>query len=161
MSTEEQKEHAATFAMFEPTRLFVCFDGSEHSIRALTTAISMAFKFNAQVSVAHAVPLPLNGYGLGEPYYDWDSFEKSAKQRIEKQLHPFAEAARKMGVILTSVFLGGTVSIAESLITSSEKERADMIVMGSRGIGGFRGLMMGSVSQAVAAHSKIPVMIVK
>lgn len=121
----------------------------------------MAFKFNAQVSVAHALPLPLNGYGLGEPYYDWDSFEESAKLRIERQLHSSAEIGRKMGVHINSVFLGGTVSIAESLITSSEKEKADMIVMGSRGIGGFRGLMMGSVSQAVAAHSKIPVLIVK
>lgn len=83
---------------FTPKRIFVYFDGPEHSIRALNAAISMASLFSALVVVSHGVPLRLNGYGLGEPYYDWGLFEKSASNRIDKLLSPFVDAAEKIGV---------------------------------------------------------------
>lgn len=161
MNEKKSPAEAVEIIPFQPSRLLICFDGSEHSKRALNTAISMGYKYGSEVIVTHAVPLPVDGYGLGDAYYAWDQYEMSARGRLEKMVEPFAEAARRMGVNLRINFLGGTVSIVETLIESSVKEKADLIVMGSRGVGGFRGLLIGSVSQGVASHSSIPVMIVK
>lgn len=161
MNEEEESKEVLQLVPFEPRRIFVCFDGSDNSKRALNAAISMASRYSAMVIATHAVPLPLNGYGLGEPYYDWELFEKSARNRIQKLLNPYLKAAEKLGVNIRANFLGGTISIIESLLESSERESADIIVMGSRGLGGFRGLLIGSVSQGIASHSKVPVMIIK
>ena len=50
---------------------------------------------------------------------------------------------------------------AAEIIEIAEKEMADLIVIGSRGLGTIKGVFMGSVSQKVAHHSSCPVMIVK
>lgn len=160
--TEESEDREVLFVPeFSPGRIYVCFDGSPHSKRALSIAISIASTYRSGIVVGHSVPLPLNGFGLGEPYYGWDEFEKSAKNRIEKMIQPYADGARKLGITLTLDFLGGTVSVVEALLADAEKEKAGLIIMGSRGLGGFRGLMIGSVSQAMAAHANVPVLILK
>lgn len=161
MTEKKDPSEVIEIVPFQPEKVFVCFDGSEHSKRALNSAISLSYKYGSEVIVTHAVPLPVDGYGLGDPYYAWEQYEKSARERFEKMVEPYGEAARRMGVRLRINFLGGTVSIVESLLESAVQEKADIIVMGSRGVGGFRGLMIGSVSQGVTSHSKIPVMIVK
>ncbi len=54
-----------------------------------------------------------------------------------------------------------TGNIAQAILKTAEAESADMIVMGSRGLGLFKGALIGSVSQKVVEESKIPVMVVK
>ncbi|MFZ0843228.1 MAG: universal stress protein, partial [Nitrosotalea sp.] len=53
------------------------------------------------------------------------------------------------------------ISITESLISYSESHNVDLIVIGSRGLGGFKKLLLGSVASGVSQHSKCPVLIVK
>lgn len=161
MNEKVEPDQAIGITTFEPARIYVCFDGSDHSRRALNTAISMAQKYNASITVAHAVPLPTNGYGLGDAFYGWDEFEKSAGERFSRILKPYIETAAKMGVEIRKHFIGGTISVVESLLDGSVQDHAELIIMGSRGVGGFRGLLIGSVSQGIASHSTIPVMIVK
>ena len=85
-STDEGREISHEF---HPSKIMVCFDGSNHSRKALSTGISLASKYQSHLIVVYALPLPLNGFGLGEPYYEWDQFEKATKTRIEGQLEPF------------------------------------------------------------------------
>ncbi len=54
-----------------------------------------------------------------------------------------------------------TRSVPDSLITYAESHGVDLIVMGSRGFGGFKKLVLGSVASGVSQHSKCPVLIVK
>lgn len=54
-----------------------------------------------------------------------------------------------------------TGNIAKAILNTAESENADMIIMGSRGLGLFKGALIGSVSQKVVEESKIPVMVVK
>ncbi len=146
---------------FQPSKIMVCFDGSNHSRRALSTGISLASKYQSHLIVVYALPLPLNGFGLGEPYYEWDQFEKATKTRIEGQLEPYNKRAISAGISMDTKYLGGTVSVPESLLAAAVETACDLLVMGSRGLGGFRGLLLGSVSQAMVTNSKVPVLIVK
>ena len=54
-----------------------------------------------------------------------------------------------------------TGAIHKAIIKVAEAEGSDMIIMGSRGLGLFKGAILGSVSQKVIEESKIPVMVVK
>ncbi len=54
-----------------------------------------------------------------------------------------------------------TGNIAKAILHTAEAEDVDMIIMGSRGLGLFKGALIGSVSQKVVEESKIPVMVVK
>ncbi|MBR1580872.1 MAG: universal stress protein [Selenomonadaceae bacterium] len=51
--------------------------------------------------------------------------------------------------------------IYKAILKVAEAEGSDMIIMGSRGLGLFKGALLGSVSQKVVEHSKIPVMVIK
>lgn len=146
--------------IFHPRVILACFDGSEHSARALNAALSMASRYEAMLLIAHAIPFPQGIRGRGEITIEWDKFEKSEQKRIEEALKPWRKIAEDMGVTVEVSFLHGIISTAESLLQEAEKKSSDIII-GSRGLGGFRGLTQGSVSQAIAAHSKVPVMIVK
>lgn len=157
-STDSGKEYSEDFI---PSRIMVCFDGSKHSLRALSAGISLASRYQSLLIVAYAIPLPLNGFGLAEPYYEWDQFEKASKQRTEKLIRPYSKKATDANVTLEIKYLGGTVSVPESLLNAVEETASELIVMGSRGLGGFRGMMLGSVSQAMVTNSKVPVLIVK
>ncbi|MDD6118984.1 MAG: universal stress protein [Selenomonadaceae bacterium] len=54
-----------------------------------------------------------------------------------------------------------TGSIPKAILRVAEQEGSDMIIMGSRGLGLFKGALIGSVSQKVVEESRVPVMVVK
>jgi len=54
-----------------------------------------------------------------------------------------------------------TGSIPKAILRVAEQDGSDMIIMGSRGLGLFKGALIGSVSQKVVEESKVPVMVVK
>jgi nucleotide-binding universal stress UspA family protein len=71
-----------------------------------------------------------------------------------------AAAAKKAGVKrLTATLASGDA--ADAILAEAKKAKADMIVMGSRGFGDLRGLLLGSVSHKVAAHADCSVVTVK
>jgi len=53
------------------------------------------------------------------------------------------------------------VSITDELLSYAESHDVDLIVMGSRGLGGFKKMLLGSVASGVSQHSKSPVLIIK
>jgi len=146
---------------FSPESIVVAFDGSVPSERALRTAVSISKKYKSEITVVHSVAFPVGGYGTGEAYFDWDEYYSLAKKNIMKVLEPLMKEAKESGVEVKSLFTSGTTSVAESLLEECDKIKPDLIVMGSRGLGGFKSLLLGSVSNAVVAHAKIPVLIVK
>ncbi len=159
MRSDDNKEELGLD--FLPKRIVVAFDASQHSISALKAAISIAEKYGSEITVIHCVVYPIVGYGEGEVYYNWDEYYSAEKKSITKQYEPLKKNARKRKVKIRIIFTEGTVSVAESLLLESKKIKPDLIVMGSRGLGGFKSLLLGSVSNAVVTHSTIPVLIIK
>ncbi|MGC8562732.1 MAG: universal stress protein [Thermoplasmata archaeon] len=144
---------------FAPKKIVVAFDASLHSIRALKAAISISEKYSSEITVIHCVEYPVVNYG--EVYYNWDEFYTADKRNINKASEPLMKDARKRKVKIEIVYTEGTTSVAESLLSESKKIKPDLIVMGSRGLGGFKSLLLGSVSSAVVTHSTVPVLIIK
>ena len=133
-------------------RIVVGIDGSDTARHALRWAVEEARLRAASLEVIHAWHIPYVG---GYPYMlDPTTFEDDARATLDAAFDGIDTTglAQPVDRILTS---GG----AASAILEAAKG-ADLVVMGSRGLGGFSGLLLGSVSHQVAHHATCPVVIV-
>jgi nucleotide-binding universal stress UspA family protein len=133
-----------------PLRVVVGVDGSVQSKQALRWAATMAAATGARLDVVAAWSLP-SGYG-------WVGAEWNPEQDVEKSLTSTVDEVfgtnRPADMGLT-VQEGGAASVL-----LSKAEGALMLVVGSRGHGGFAGLLLGAVSASTAEHAKCPVLVV-
>lgn len=135
--------------------IVVGVDGSDGSVAALCFAIDEARLHGADLKAVTAWHVPPAAYGLGWSIPpDFDSFRKAAESTLEKSLEEAGAASS--GVAVTS--LVGEGQAADILCEQSRN--ADLLVVGSRGLGGFRGLLLGSVSQQCTHHAHCPVVVV-
>ncbi len=130
-------------------------DGSDHSIRSTTYAMELASVFGAQIVLLHCHErFPIV---LAEPYFQ-EAVNKINKAS-EELLEPFVEMLEKSEVLFDVRILEG---IPGNKIPEVAKiEKVDLIVMGSRGVSDFAGLLLGSVAHQVLQKSDCPVFITK
>ena len=135
--------------------ILVGVDGSEPSLRAVEKAAELARSLNAHLVVVTAFD-PIPPY-LGSPYLE----EAMAKQ-TEKAEEILAKARERIGDFpegqLETEAIEG--SAAEVILDAAEVHKADLIVLGTRGISGIAALLLGSEALKVASHAKCPVMLV-
>ncbi|KAI8901929.1 hypothetical protein BC833DRAFT_521689 [Globomyces pollinis-pini] len=97
-----------------------------------------------------------SGFVLPAQYYD--EIEDAAKQNSFALLKSFGKLLQDNGVHCKAISLRG--SPREELELKINRSAPDMVVMGSRGLGAFSSVLLGSVSQHLVHHSKVPVLIV-
>ena len=137
--------------------IVVGIDGSAGSVRALEFALAEARLRGAKVKAVEVWHVPASVYsggGLAPVVTDPDEFEGSAKERLDEVLG--SVAADTEGIEVERIVREGQP--AEVLVEAAED--AELLVVGSRGLGGFRGLLLGSVGQQCAHHARCPVVIV-
>lgn len=136
-------------------RIVVGVDGSDHARRALRWALEEARLRQATIVAVHAWHLPYDG---SHPYtalaFDPDRFEHQARSTLERAVH--AEDTHGLAAPVETVVVHGTAAAA--LLEAANG--ADLLVVGARGLGGFTGLLLGSVSNQVSHHASCPVVIV-
>lgn len=131
-------------------KLLVAVDGSEHSQKALEFAAELAVKFAASLHIVH---VPQGPGGDRVMFLGGASVTLHATPaELESAGHDLIEAAehiaRAHGVSKVSTeLLGGDP--AHEIVHSAERFGADVLVLGSRGLGDLRGLLLGSVSHKV------------
>ena len=138
-------------------RIVVGVDGSENSRGALEWAIDEANIRRARLTVVHAWQIP--NVVLSSPVataaYDDDVWRDAATETVDAALKSVA------GEALPAEIDRQVIEGPAAKVLVDAAEDADMIVVGSRGRGGFAGLLLGSVSQHVAHHARCPVVIVR
>ena len=138
--------------------IIVGVDGSPGAHRALDWAMKQAADQHAHLTVVTVHEVPVNGW-TGNPY-----ILGADVPELEKTRQAAEEAVSKAAVRLSesrpeSVTIHAVNGFpAEELIQASRD--ADLLVVGSRGAGGFTRLMMGSVSNQVVHHAHCPVVVV-
>jgi nucleotide-binding universal stress UspA family protein len=135
-------------------RIVVGVDGSPASKRALRWAVDEARRGEANLDVVHAWQLPNAGrYPYVAAYVDYGPLEQDARRVLDRAL---------AGENLTGLSWVEPILVqdapARALLDTAKG--ADLLVVGSRGRGGFAGLLLGSVSHQVAAHAPCPVVVV-
>lgn len=152
-----RKKGRATMSTDSQKFIVVAVDGSEASSVAVKWAANAALKRKQPLKLVSAYTMPQFMYadGMVPPQELYDELENETNEKIEN--------ARK---IITD--FSSEVEVSHEIHESSPidmlldySETAEMIVMGSRGLGGLSGLVMGSVSAAVVSHAACPVVVVR
>ncbi len=131
-------------------RILVAVDGSENSTRATAAAVPIAEKYGAEILVLNVI--------LGRAY---DQFKTVAEKKAREIVDREVELARSRGVKARWEVLPSAESIVGQIVDYADREKADLIVMGSRGLGGFKRMVIGSVSSGVVTHARCPVLVVR
>jgi nucleotide-binding universal stress UspA family protein len=134
-------------------KILVAVDGSQSSGDALTVAIDLAQKYHASICLLHAFPHVSDM--LGTPQYE---HLLEARSMIgQSVLESVRTRVGDLAPVETQLIEGPA---APAILRVAEEDGVDLIVLGSRGQGQLAGLVLGSVSNAVAQHATCPVMIV-
>ncbi len=141
--------------MISLNKIVVAFDGSKGSWKAVEWAVGLTDKVGAELVAVTVVKPPEFSATIDEVDEFWEDAEKYFRPQVEK-LKLFGE---RNGMNITSVFLRGHPS--ESIVKYAIEHGMDLIVMGTRGLGGFKSMVIGSVAQKVTSYSKVPVTIIR
>ncbi|MEW6043132.1 MAG: universal stress protein [Thermoproteota archaeon] len=134
--------------------IFVALDGSEHSIKALDTAIYLARQ--TQGTITGVFVIPLFSVNVVKPSSKLGKIFADSGKKI------LAEAklrCAKNGVVFYEKILCGNEGF--KLVSLAKDRKADLIIIGSRGRSNVKEFFLGSVSHYVAQKSPTPVLIVK
>lgn len=144
-------------------RILVATDGSPLSDKAVEHALNLAKLSGAAVVALKVVPRYPRSYLEGGATVDNTEIKRIEAQWAEQAqevLNKIKAEGKALGVsIKTSVAKSDL--IAESIISSAEKQKADLIVMASHGRKGIKRLLLGSETQHVLTHSQVPVLVLR
>jgi nucleotide-binding universal stress UspA family protein len=139
------------------SKILVPVDGSDNSFRALDHAIFLAKKTEAHLTAMHVVENPPTVYVESQKLLN----ELLTKYKAEsaKVLDRCKQAAEKTGVNIETVLAEGDP--ATNIVGYAQREGFDLVVIGSRGLGKFKEMVLGSTSSKVLHHIKSAVLIVR
>ncbi len=139
-------------------QILIATDGSETANEAADFGIEMIDCSGAKIYAIYVIEttpyrsVPLDQIWSKEVLEDVEKAGYEATSYIEK-------IAKTAGAEVESRVLKGNP--AEKIVSFAEDNNIDMIIIGSLGKGGYERLVMGSVSEKVARHAKVPVLIVR
>jgi len=143
-------------------KILVPTDFSAHADHAVATALALAEKFDAGVHLVHAYGLEVPpSYIAGDataffnPQDILDPMRESAVEMIESQV----KEATAQGVEVDGTVIMGHAS--QVILDEAERLPADLIIMGTRGLTGFKHALLGSTAERVVRMAHCPVMTVK
>jgi nucleotide-binding universal stress UspA family protein len=165
-----QSTPTSSKSMFK--KLLVALDGSENSARASQAATELAEKLKAELIVLHAITPPALYYHTETspegPVIEPPTHEKEIDLYLEYArrvgrgiVDPTVSEAKKRGITVKADLPEATSSLVETIVNQAVKENADLIIVGTRGLGGFKKLLMGSVSNGVVSHAHCPVLVIR
>ena len=153
------------FAHLPISRIMAPIDGSRNSVAALQVAVSLAKDYEAELIVVHVLharsllfstPL-ISGVPSASSRQTYEAEEKEAKKMVDDAVG----FAARHGVKASGQVAGPADTIAKEIVESAASRGVDLIVIGTRGLGAFKRLFMGSVSAGVASRATCPVLVVK
>ena len=141
-------------------RVVVGIDGSDTSRRAARWAAHEARLRGARLEIVAAWHVPAYGYAhVGSVTAISQDLAEGLVENAEEHL---AEAMREARVEAGDIELETIAAEGQpAKVLLQVSEGADLLVVGSRGLGGFRELLLGSVSQQCAQHASCPVVIIR
>jgi nucleotide-binding universal stress UspA family protein len=148
-----------------PAKVLLATDGSEDAQLALSTAVDLANSTNSElhvVTVAPGNPDPV--YQIHEASLRYETYEEAlqaVRGEAQKVLDEQVEKVKEAGGTVAQAYLRMGERRDRAIVHLADEIDAGLIVMGSRGLGGVRRALMGSVSDSVVRHAHCPVLVVR
>jgi nucleotide-binding universal stress UspA family protein len=137
-------------------KILIAFDGSQNSKQACELAMILAKGFKSKVTIVHVLsPIPALETSRRKEY------EASLENKANIETLKMESQLQEEGIEAKTRILRAKGSITDSLIDFSKDGGFDLIVAGTRGLGAFRRMMLGSVSTNLLNHASSPVLVVR
>jgi nucleotide-binding universal stress UspA family protein len=140
------------------SKILVGVDGSQESLHAVDYAVDVARKYDAQVIALNVILCDVTIFGPAVPRY-----MSELKQEAQSYLDKVKEKTKTIGnnrlQLITEII--ESASAVRGIVDFAEKEKADLIIVGTRGRSGFTKLLLGSVASGIVTYAYCPVMVVK
>ena len=147
---------------FHPKKILVPIDFSPSSISALATAAELAQQFHAELYLLHVIPmLPIvTGIEFPTPFYPRQEFLADAEKESAKRLADLIGNLSGQGIQAGSkVEIGNDV--VGNVLMVIDREHADMLVISTHGISGWRPVVFGSIAEKVIKLAECPVLLLR
>jgi nucleotide-binding universal stress UspA family protein len=148
-----------------PTKIVLATDGSREAQLAASTATDLANSTNSELHLLCVAPGNLDPvYHIHEGSLRYETYQQAleaVKAEAQEVLDEQERKVREAGGSVKEAHLRNADRRDQAIIHLAEELGAGLIVMGSRGLGGVRRALMGSVSDSVVRHAHCPVMIVR
>jgi nucleotide-binding universal stress UspA family protein len=143
-------------------KIMVAFDGSKDSVKAVDFGCSLAEKYGAALVIVHVYSVAFPSYsGVAPmPVPEFEGAEAVSKERARGVVADGIELAKTHGVKAKGELLEAS-STVQAILEFAASEKVDLIIVGTRGMTGFKKLILGSVSSGLVSHSECPVLVVR
>ena len=153
-------------------KILVAMDGSENSQKAAQAALELAEKLKTELVVLQAIIPPTSYYqttiasptGMSLPapsQHEIDAYYAYARKVATSIVGEVESKAKRQGIHIKTEIPEAVSSVVETILNHAARENADLIVVGTRGLGGFKKLLLGSVSSGIVSHAHCPVLVVR
>jgi nucleotide-binding universal stress UspA family protein len=142
--------------------ILVPIDGSALSDRAVKEAAGLAKQSGGKMTlfyVAPEYPAPTYSEGSSLGFIPREKFERELGVQAKKLLDRAARKITESGVDAQSKYVSSS-SPYDAIVKAAHKDKCDLIVMASHGRRGLAGLVLGSETQKVLTHTRVPVLVV-
>jgi nucleotide-binding universal stress UspA family protein len=136
------------------SKILVCCDGSKYSEKAIRVACELARNYGSDLTLIHVVDKTRKSDILAG-----GEFTQILRRYAKDTLQKAQKIAKSEGFDAKIVTKEG--NIANEVISFSKKDKTDLIIVGSKGLGAVLKFLLGSVSSKIANHSMCSVLIVK
>jgi nucleotide-binding universal stress UspA family protein len=142
-------------------RILIPTDGSALSRKAIKAGVLLAKQTRAKITAYYALEMfqpYVYGDGTVIDTATLNAFERRAREQGEKYLAQVEKEAKAAGVPCETVMTKPATPY-QGIVDAAKRKKCDVIFMASHGRGEFAALILGSVTQKVLAHSKVPVLV--
>jgi nucleotide-binding universal stress UspA family protein len=156
---EENPQAHLTFAS-----ILVGYDGSENSKKSVDAARLLAKKNGSKLTIVSVIEPPVYFVQgeVGTPLADLSEYFEEARRKAETQIRTLVAEAQSDGIDASGKVLArDDASTAKAVIEYATTNGVDLIVVGTRGLGGFKKLFLGSVSGELITHARCSVLVVR
>jgi len=151
-------EHQLTSFLIK--RILVPFDNSSHASRAFGHALDLARKFGASIIVISVIQEEFKKTYVNDTPSREKNMSKTSLSNLKNGIINLRRDAVKLGVNVEHAILT-SFNIAEAINTYISAKKIDYVVMGTRGQGKEKEMMMGRISTSVAINANCPVVLIK
>ena len=138
------------------SKILVAMDGSDESMNAADYAIFISKEYNAELYALHVIRADVDLFGLHEA----SEYTTIMRSEGRKYLNKVNLKANEKNIQIKTEIISST-NIAGGIVNYAEEENIDLIVIGTRGLSGFKKLLLGSVAANVVTYAHCPVLVVK
>jgi nucleotide-binding universal stress UspA family protein len=147
------------------SKIMVCIDGSEQSLKAADYAIAIAKRHNAELIAVNVLTSDI-GYaysspGVESPPLTIREIILLAEDEVKKWFDEIKEKTDKSGVQFRSEIIMAEKSTVSTILDYAEEQNINLIAVGTRGRSGIKKMLLGSFASGLVTYATCPVLVVK